>query len=115
MTCFKYWPHSTLGPLGVLLERIKLSERLSTRLRDSLLELRLKNINEELIEKGGQCAHRDTRVMRDNVSQSLQEGQRRWEERANVEDVGIHKKLMARNRTVSGDLGVIMRDTRPPL
>lgn len=67
-TYFKYWPHSMLGPLGVFLKRIKLSERLSARLRDSLLELGLENINEELIKEGGQCAHRDTRVMRDNIS-----------------------------------------------
>ena len=80
-----------LGPLRVFLKSIKLSERLSTRLRDSLLELRLEHINEKFVEEGGQCAHRDTRIMRDNISQSLQEGQRRWEKRANVEDAGIHK------------------------
>lgn len=66
-----------LGPLGVCLKRIELSERLSTRLRDSLLELRLEHVDEKFIQEGGQCAHRDPRVMRDNISQSLEEGQRR--------------------------------------
>lgn len=80
-----------LRPLGVLLKRIKLSERLSTRLRDSLLELRLEHVNKEFIKEGGQCAHRDLRAMWDNISQSLEKGQRRWKKRANVEDVGIHK------------------------
>lgn len=51
-TCFEYWPHSVLGPLRVFLERIKLSERLSTQLRDSLLELRLKHIDEEVVKEG---------------------------------------------------------------
>ena len=80
-----------LGPLGVFLKRIKLSERLRTQLRDSLLELRLENVDKEFIEKRGQCAHDNPRVMRDNISQSLEEGQRRWEKRANVEDIRIHK------------------------
>ena len=49
------------------LKCIKLSKGLSTRLRDSLLELRLENINKKFVKKGGQGAHRDTRVMRDNI------------------------------------------------
>ena len=62
-----------LGPSRVFLKGIRLSERLSTRLRDCLLELGLEHIDEKFIKKRGQSAHRDTRVMRDNISQSLEE------------------------------------------
>ena len=51
-TCFEYWPHSVLRPLRVFLKRIKLSERLSTQLRDRLLELRLKHIDEKVVKEG---------------------------------------------------------------
>ena len=72
-------------------------------------------IDEKLVKEGCECAHRDTRVMRDDVSQSLEEGQRRREKRTDVEDVRFHKELVACNRTVGDDGGVVMRNTRPPL
>ena len=62
-----------LRPLGGLLKRINLSERLSTGLGDSFLELRVEHIDEKLIKEGGQCAHRDPRVVRNNVPESLEE------------------------------------------
>ena len=62
-----------LRPLRAVLKRINLSERLSTRLCDSFLELRLEHIDKKLVKEGSQCAHRNPRVMRNNISESLEE------------------------------------------
>ncbi len=47
----------TLGPLRILLECFQLGESLCTQVCDSLLQLRVEDIDEELVEKRGQRTH----------------------------------------------------------
>lgn len=54
-----------------MLESVRLEESPSTQFCNSFLKLRVKYINDELVEKRGQCAHGDIGIMRHDVLKAL--------------------------------------------